>query len=202
MLILPLTLEKERFEMRFLISTNYSKIFKAISFIIISFSNISFASISMTEIQAQTNKALSQSAVKKTPNATTLASKAEEVSAPQATSLIGQLASNGYALIYFFDSKCPNCQRFSPIVKDIAMTYGFKVYDFSFDNQGLASFKHPAPVKKEIYQAYYGNTTPFSPVLILQNVNDMSFYVLSKGEMPKGLLIQQLETYAKELLNA
>ena len=191
--------------MRFLFSfADYSKIFRAISFvlIILSFSHISVASISMTEIQAQTNKTLSQSAVKKTLNATTLASKAKEVSAPQASSLIGQLASNGYALIYFFDSKCPHCQRFSPIVKDVAMTYGFKVYDFSFDNQGLASFEHPAPVNKAIYQAYYGNIAPFYPVLILQNVNDMSFYVLSKGEMPKGLLIQQLETYAKELVNA
>lgn len=121
--------------------------------------------------------------------------------APKAQTLIGQLAQSGYALMFFFDSKCPHCHNFAPIVKSVSANYGFHVFDFSFDNQGLPSFPTPATVTQAIYRAYYGNAKPFYPVLILQNVNTMDFYVIAQGEMPEALLLQNLNQYAKELLH-
>ena len=125
----------------------------------------------------------------------------EKQQAPKAQTLIGQLAQSGYALMFFFDSKCPHCHNFAPIVKSVSANYGFHVFDFSFDNQGLPSFPTPATVTQAVYRAYYGNAKPFYPVLILQNVNTMDFYVIAQGEMPEALLLQNLNQYAKELLH-
>ena len=127
---------------------------------------------------------------------------AEKQQSPKAQTLIGQLAQSGYALMFFFDSKCPHCHNFAPIVKSVSANYGFHVFDFSFDNQGLPSFPTPATVTQAIYHAYYGNAKPFYPVLILQNVNTMDFYVIAQGEVPEALLLQNLNQYAKELLHA
>ncbi|WP_116964228.1 conjugal transfer protein TraF [Fastidiosibacter lacustris] len=118
----------------------------------------------------------------------------------KAKTLIGQLAQSGYALIFFFHSSCGHCHQFAPIVKSVSTKYGFYVFDFSFDNQGLPSFPTPATVTQAIYRAYYGNAKPFYPVLILQNVNTMEFYVVAQGNIPERLLEQHLNQYAKELL--
>ncbi len=124
----------------------------------------------------------------------------EKQQAPKAQTLIGQLAQSGYALMFFFKSTCQFCHHFALIVKSVSVNYGFHVFDFSFDNQGLSSFPYPAPVTGKIYQSYYGNAKQFYPVLILQNVNTMEFYVVAQGNMPEMLLEQHLNQYAKELL--
>lgn len=120
----------------------------------------------------------------------------------KAQTLIGQLAQSGYALMFFFDSSCSHCHHFAPTVKSISQTYGFQVFDFSFDGKGMSEFTTPAYVTQEIYHAYYGNARPFYPVLILQNVHTMAFYVVAEGDMPEALLLQGLNQYAKELLHA
>ena len=120
----------------------------------------------------------------------------------KAQTLIGQLAQSGYALMFFFDSSCLHCYHFAPTVKSISQTYGFQVFDFSFDGQGMPEFTTPAYVTQEIYHAYYGNARPFYPVLILQNVHTMAFYVVAEGDMPEAVLLQNLNQYAKELLHA
>lgn len=48
-------------------------------------------------------------------------------------------------LIYVFRSDCPYCQKFSPIVKRLASTFGFTVIPVSLDNKGLPSYPNPKP---------------------------------------------------------
>ena len=114
--------------------------------------------------------------------------------------LIGKLARKGYALVLFFDSSCPHCQRFAPVVKGISKEYGISVYPFSFGGS-LPSFPNPSPVNKSIYQTYYGSSKPFYPVMFLQNVNTMQFYLVSKGEASEAQITTILNHYAKGLLN-
>lgn len=78
------------------------------------------------------------------------AKKVKEAKALKSDTLIWQLAQSGYALMFFFDSKCPHCHNFAPIVKSVSDNYGFHVFDFSFDNQGLPSFPTPATVTQAI----------------------------------------------------
>ena len=120
----------------------------------------------------------------------------------KAQTLIGQLAQSGYALMFFFDSSCSHCHHFASTVKSVSDHYRFQVFDFSFDGQGISEFPTPAAVTQAIYHAYYGDARPFYPVLILQNVHTMAFYVVAEGDMPEAVLLQNLNQYAKELLYA
>jgi thiol-disulfide isomerase/thioredoxin len=146
------------------------------------------------------NQGLSNLATDNDTKANTATTINTPSTAPKANTLIGQLAQQGYALMFFFDSQCPHCENFAPVVKGVASEYGFNTFAFTFDQKGLPSFPYPAPVTKTIYHAYYGNVRPFYPVLVLQNVNTMAFYIISKGETSKPLLEQTLQRYAKELL--
>ncbi|MCF6768398.1 conjugal transfer protein TraF [Thiotrichales bacterium 19S11-10] len=177
--------------------------------IVFSLFNICFGNLSTSNLLLQTKEAVCQADSSchgdvKFDNKDNISlireDKVSDVKAPKSETSIGKLAKNGYALVYFFDSTCPHCKNFSPIVKAVADDYGFHVFDFSFNQQGLPSFPKPAPVNQSIYQAYYGHARAFYPVLILQNVNDMSFYIVAKGELPKTSLLQVLDQYAKELV--
>ena len=117
-----------------------------------------------------------------------------------ANTLIGKLSRKGYALVLFFDSTCPHCQKFAPVVKDISNQYGISVYPFSFGGT-LPSFPHPTPVTKSIYATYYGTSKPFYPVMFLQNVNTMQFYLVAKGDATESQVTNILNHYAKGLLD-
>lgn len=53
--------------------------------------------------------------------------------------IVRQLAQN-YQLYFFYRSTCPYCQRFAPIVKDFAETYGFNVLPITTDGISLPEF--------------------------------------------------------------
>lgn len=194
-----------------------------VSFICLGLTNKSYAELSTSMILAKTkaiqyaednkgkrenkeqkrvleNQGLRNLAMDNETAANTARATNKPSTAPKANTLIGELAQQGYALMFFFDSKCPHCENFAPVVKGVASEYGFNTFAFTFDQKGLPTFPHPAPVTKTIYHAYYGNVRPFYPVLVLQNVNTMAFYIISKGETSKPLLEQTLQRYAKELL--
>ncbi len=50
-----------------------------------------------------------------------------------------------YGLVFFLRSDCPSCQRFAPILKTFAGTYGFSVLPVSLDGKGLPEFLNPKP---------------------------------------------------------
>jgi thiol-disulfide isomerase/thioredoxin len=118
----------------------------------------------------------------------------------KADTLIGKLAQRGYALMFFFESRCDHCHQLAPIVISVAQSYGFHVFDFSFNGQGILGFEHPAPVTQAIYRTYYGRAAPTAPLLILQNVNNLKFHILAQGGVSKEALLHRLNSMAKELL--
>lgn len=52
---------------------------------------------------------------------------------------VHSLAKN-YQLYFFYRSSCPYCQRFAPIVKDFATTYGFNILAITTDGIPLPEF--------------------------------------------------------------
>lgn len=60
------------------------------------------------------------------------------------TADLGALADR-YGLVFFLRSDCPSCQRFAPILKTFAGTYGFSVLPVSLDGKGLPEFPNPRP---------------------------------------------------------
>jgi len=50
---------------------------------------------------------------------------------------------NQYGLFYFFNSTCPYCQKFSPIIKSFAEKFNISLIPISLDGRGTPSFPHP-----------------------------------------------------------
>lgn len=53
--------------------------------------------------------------------------------------IIRNLAKS-YQIYFFYRSTCPYCQRFAPIIKDFATTYGFNVLPITTDGISLPEF--------------------------------------------------------------
>ena len=125
-------------------------------------------------------------------------SRAEQP-APKADSPIGQMAQSHYALVFFFETSCPHCRKFAPIVKEIQEQYGFEVVAFSFNGKPLPGFKHPLRVTREVYQLYYGQHKPYYPRLLLQNTRTMAYYPVANGEGTFQQIRKILNGYAQRL---
>jgi hypothetical protein len=132
------------------------------------------------------------------------------------TDLLRGLAVD-HELIFFVSSHCQHCHRFAEIVQSLADGFGFGVVSFSFDGKGVAQFPQVLPVvadqrasycqpylnhsdrayqqcqfAQEIYRIYYGNATPITPVLFLQNKHTLRFDLLAKGAISRTLLHNRL----------
>ncbi|CZP44927.1 conjugal transfer protein TraF [Legionella pneumophila] len=55
--------------------------------------------------------------------------------------VITQLAQR-QGFFFFFSSSCPHCQRFSPVLKQMAQRYGFQVVAISMDGGYLPEFNN------------------------------------------------------------
>ena len=50
-----------------------------------------------------------------------------------------------YGLVFFLRSDCPYSQRFAPVLKRFADTYGFSILPVSMDGKGIPLFPNPKP---------------------------------------------------------
>lgn len=115
---------------------------------------------------------------------------------------INQL-KQGYALVLFYESTCPHCQRFLPIVADVVNTYGLKIYPFTMNGGTLPSFaNNTIPANDTIVNNFFQGASPVVPALYLVNVNTMDYMPLSQGEESEATLVQQLHTAAVHLAGA
>lgn len=77
---------------------------------------------------------------------------------------IRQLAKN-YQLYFFYRSTCPYCQRFAPIVRDFAASYGFNTLAITTDGISLPEF--PDSYADQGESQIYGITV--EPALFMVN---------------------------------
>ena len=95
---------------------------------------------------------------------------------------------NPYAFVLFFESTCPHCQRFAPILKEWADQHHFHVYAFTLDGKGLPSFPHPIPAVSSIKQTFFGTAPIETPSLFLVNVQTNNALPIAQGEMSRAEL--------------
>lgn len=103
-----------------------------------------------------------------------------------------QAINQNYALVLFYRSSCPHCQRFDPIVKSFAAHYGFTVYPYTTDGQSLPSFPNSMPATQEIVNVFFGSPSFMVPSLFLINVQTLEAYPVSQGEMSYEDLLSQM----------
>ena len=76
--------------------------------------------------------------------------RAEAIAANNQRALVQETAdlatlADRYGLVFFLRSDCPACQRFAPLLKTFAGTYGFSVLPVSLDGKGVPEFPAPKP---------------------------------------------------------
>ncbi|WP_192484673.1 MULTISPECIES: conjugal transfer protein TraF [Cysteiniphilum] len=121
---------------------------------------------------------------------------------------------DNHAIVFFMSGSCGYCHKLSPLVKQLADEFNLEVYPFSFDAQGTpeypnvmpvvanqsrqycdqfdSSFKNSCQLAQRIYRTYYGDASPFTPVLFLQNTENMRFELLARGYESVDVLTNKL----------
>ncbi len=100
-----------------------------------------------------------------------------------------------YAMVLFYESTCPHCQRFTPIVADVAEHEQIKLYAFTMNGGTLpAVAAETAPAQDAIINNFYQSAPSHEvPAVFLVNVDTMAFLPVSIGEEPEDQFVMQLQ---------
>lgn len=108
-----------------------------------------------------------------------------------------QVDLNNYALVVFMQQHCEYSAKFDPKLKSWAGENGMKVYPYTLDGNGDASFPHPMvprktgpnePLAGEI-MTFFGNGLPIAtPTTFMVNVNTNAAYPLMQGDTDMSTL--------------
>lgn len=101
-----------------------------------------------------------------------------------------------YALVLFYESTCPHCQRFVPVVADVASKGNIKLYAFTLNGGTLpAVAKDSTPAAGDIINNFYqGAASHEVPAVFLVDVNTMAYLPVSVGEEPEGQFVSQVQS--------
>ncbi|WP_446028808.1 type-F conjugative transfer system pilin assembly thiol-disulfide isomerase TrbB [Lelliottia amnigena] len=97
-----------------------------------------------------------------------------------------------YAVVLFMQAHCQYSAKFDPLLKGWADQHNIRVYPYTLDGGGDASYPHPlvprkidktAPIADEIV-TFFGNGLPIAtPTAFVVNVNTLKAYPLTQGTM-------------------
>lgn len=92
---------------------------------------------------------------------------------------------NDYTLVLFMQSGCVYCGQFDPLLKQWADMTGFKVFVYSLNGQGDATFPDAVPAPPSVVQTFFSNGIPvMTPTLFLVEVNTLKTAPLAQGVTP------------------
>lgn len=108
-----------------------------------------------------------------------------------------------YAIVLFMQSNCQYSAKFDPSIKRWADSHSIRVYPYTLDGGGDASFPVPmiprksnpaSPLADEI-MTFFGNGLPIAtPTAFVVNVHTLRAYPLTQGVMDIGALENRYAT--------
>jgi type-F conjugative transfer system pilin assembly thiol-disulfide isomerase TrbB len=105
-----------------------------------------------------------------------------------------------YAVVLFYRSGCPHCQRFDPIVRALTDHYHLTTYAYTTDGRDLPSFPHSLMATQKVLNTFFGGQAIVVPTVFLVNVHTLSTYRIAVGEMSYGAFDQRLHQAANRLV--
>ncbi len=154
-----------------------------------------FADISVSQINADVDQAVAtQTAEVSAPVVTSGVDLAEPVHNPVVVAkkpkkpLIPDVPKQKWQLVLLFQSTCPHCQHFDPVIADFAKRYGFHVYAFSLDGGALPDFPDPLLATQAViskFAPYFPGGQIVRPAVFLVNTQNTQVIPVSVGEMPE-----------------
>lgn len=115
------------------------------------------------------------------------------------------LPHSTYALVYIFSSKCPYCQKFTPILAEfLAQHPHLQRYGFSLDGQGIQGFEHPMFASKDVIHHFFNTPHFVYPATFFVNTETNKFTGLTYQNVPLTTLESRYETLvtSPQMLNA
>lgn len=100
-----------------------------------------------------------------------------------------------YAFIVFYRSTCPHCQRFIPILSHFGKDFGFRIYAYSTDGQTLPALQNTMPMTPSVEKVFFDSPTIEVPSLFLINTKTMQTYLIDRGEMDYGQLMDRVKLF-------
>ncbi|EMH1276852.1 conjugal transfer protein TraF [Enterobacter hormaechei] len=111
----------------------------------------------------------------------------DEGQGPQPDALDPQPLQRDYQIVLFMQGRCHFCQQFDPQLAQLSLQTGLKVFPYTLDGLGDASFPRAIPAPQTVIEAFYGVGQPVvTPGTFLVNVNTLQAWPLALGiaDMP------------------
>ena len=111
----------------------------------------------------------------------------DESEDPPTDALHPQALQQAYQIVLFMQGRCHFCQQFDPQLAQLALQTGLKVFPYTLDGLGDASFPRAIPAPQTVIEVFYGVGQPVvTPATFLVNVNTLQAWPLAFGiaDMP------------------
>lgn len=111
----------------------------------------------------------------------------DENEGPPPDALHSQPLQKDYQIVLFMQGRCHFCQQFDPQLAQLSLQTGLKVFPYTLDGLGDASFPRAIPAPQTVIEAFYGVGQPVvTPATFLVNVNTLQAWPLALGiaDMP------------------
>lgn len=111
----------------------------------------------------------------------------DESEDPPTDALHPQALQQDYQIVLFMQGRCHFCQQFDPQLAQLALQTGLKVFPYTLDGLGDASFPRAIPAPQTVIEVFYGVGQPVvTPATFLVNVNTLQAWPLAFGiaDMP------------------
>mgnify|MGYP006420895645 CR=1 FL=1 len=105
-----------------------------------------------------------------------------------------------YAVVLFYRSGCPHCQRFDPIVSALTHRDHLTTYAYTTDGRDLPSFPHSLMATPPVLSAFFGGRERVVPAVFLVNLHTLASYPVSVGEMSYAAFDRKLHQVASRLV--
>ncbi|MFT4465104.1 MAG: type-F conjugative transfer system pilin assembly thiol-disulfide isomerase TrbB [Sodalis sp. (in: enterobacteria)] len=98
-----------------------------------------------------------------------------------------------WKVVLFMQGSCGYCQRFDPILKDIAQKTGLAVFPYTIDGQGDAAFPHALPAPPDVMRTFFPALPIATPTTFLVNVNTLAAWPLLQGAADEQGFLARLD---------
>ncbi|MGE0968609.1 type-F conjugative transfer system pilin assembly thiol-disulfide isomerase TrbB (plasmid) [Klebsiella sp. WOUb02] len=105
-----------------------------------------------------------------------------------------QVDLNDWKVVLFMQGHCPYCQKFDPVLKQLAAQHGFSVFSYTIDGQGDEAFPQALPVPPDVMQTFFPNIPVATPTTFLVNVNTLAAYPLLQGATDAQGFMARMDT--------
>lgn len=111
-----------------------------------------------------------------------------------------QALKKDYELIFIFQSNCPHCHRFAPLLKDFANHHEIPVKAYSMDGGRLADFTSEK-LSPNYFKLFFLNAgfKPMVPALFLLNTQIDEAYPVLFGEASAMQLAERMNSLIKRI---